>query len=76
MSHFYGTMKGTRGMATRCGTKASGMTTVAASWNGAIRTEVFHDAATGQDRFRILETRWHGAGTDRVIAEGIIGGES
>jgi hypothetical protein len=73
MSHFYGTVQGHRSEATRTGSKASGVTTHAASWSGAIKTEVYLDAATGRDRFRVSQVQWHGAGVYEVIAEGFIG---
>ena len=57
MSHFYGTLKGNRGQATRCGTKNSGITVVAASWKGAVRIELFQDAA-GNDYYRIHHIPW------------------
>jgi len=48
MSHFYGTLQGNRGEATRCGTKKSGIETYAASWKGAIRCHTYINAK-GQD---------------------------
>lgn len=72
MSHFYGTLKGNRGEATRAGTKDSGLTTTAASWKGAIRVNLWQDAA-GVDRFTIEQTPWQGAGIHEVIAEGVLG---
>ena len=42
MSHFYSKIQGNRGEATRCGTKDSGVTATAASWTGAIRTELLY----------------------------------
>lgn len=72
MSHFYGTMKGSRGEATRCGTKNSGMRVTAASWAGAITTELYIDDQ-GRDCFRVLQRPWHGRGVSEVIAEGVIG---
>lgn len=73
MSHFYGTIQGNRGQATRCGGKGSGLTTQAAGWGGAIRTDVWHDEATGRDYYRVMLTPWHSSGgTSRVIAEGFL----
>lgn len=72
MSHFYGTMKGSRGEATRCGTKNSGMSVTAASWNGAIRTLLFVDD-DGDDAYRVVQVEWQGRGVYRTIAEGKIG---
>lgn len=72
MSHFYGTMQGSRGQATRCGTKNSGFEVVAASWEGAIRTVLYVDDQ-GRDCFRVEQTTWTGAGIYELIAEGVIG---
>ena len=36
MAHFYGNLKGSRGMATRCGTASSGISVSARSWNGSV----------------------------------------
>jgi hypothetical protein len=72
MSHFYGTLKGARGEATRCGSASSGITATVASWSGAIRTMLYVDDA-GNNCYRVMETPWHGAGQTRVIAEGVIG---
>ena len=72
MSHFYGVLNGSRGAATRAGTKCSGLTVTAASWVGAIRVELSIDAE-GRDCFRVLQTPWHGAGVSELLAEGILG---
>lgn len=73
MSHFYGTLQGTRGEATRCGTKSSGITAYAAGWGGAIRTDIWHDDKTGRDMYRVTLTPWHGSGgSSRVLAEGLL----
>jgi len=71
MSHFYGTLKGTRGGATRCGTKSSGLKVIAASWFGAIRVQVWYDEATDTDRYRIEQIPWKGAGAAKHIKEGL-----
>ena len=60
MSHFYGTLKGGRGEATRCGTRNSGLTTYAAGWKGAIRVHVWNDE--GVDRFQVSLEPWQGSG--------------
>ncbi len=74
MAHFYGVLKGSRGEATRCGTKNSGLETVAASWQGAVRTYLYVDDS-GQTCYRVTESPWHGTGINRVLAEGVIGKE-
>lgn len=73
MSHFYGTLQGQRGEATRTGSKGSGVTTYAASWSGAIRTQIYHNGDTGLDMYRVTQERWHGSGIHEVIAEGVVG---
>ena len=69
MSHFYGTLEGSRGEATRCGTKDSGITTHAAGWNGAIRVNVYE--RDGVDYYRVTLQPWHNSGGQHVtLAEG------
>lgn len=73
MAHFYGTLQGNRGKATRCGAKSSTLQTVAAGWGGAINTVVWHDLRTGQDMYRVELTPWQGSGGEcRVLAEGVL----
>lgn len=71
MAHFYGTLKGSRGEATRTGTKQSGIATYAAGWGGAIRTVLYH--VDGKDMFRVEMVEWKGAGKYRVLAVGEVG---
>lgn len=68
MAHFYGTLQGSRGEATRLGTKNSGVDTTAASWNGAVRTSLFH--RDGRDCVRVALIKWQGKGVSHVIYEG------
>lgn len=72
MSHFYGTMKGARGEATRCGTRASGMSVTAASWQGAVTVELWHDEVSGRDYYRVFLRSWHGRGESKFIEEGTL----
>ena len=76
MSHFYGTLRGSRGEATRCGTKKSGLVTYAASWSGAIRTHIWHDAQLGQDKYEVWLAPWKGAGDSKLLARGVVGDAS
>ena len=69
MSHFYGTLNGQAGEATRCGSKSSGLVAVAASWNGAIRVELWV-GADGQDRFSVEQISWEGNGNSEVLIHG------
>ena len=71
MSHFYGTLEGSRGEATRCGTKDSGMQAIAAGWGGAIRVDVYRQ--DGVDQYRVTLEPWRGSGGDyRTLAEGVL----
>lgn len=65
MSHFYGVLKGSRGVVTRCGTRSSGINVTAAGWRGAIDVNIWH-AASGHDMFRVMLTPWHGSGDKSV----------
>jgi len=75
MAHFYGTLQGARGAASRLGHKSSGIRTCAASWSGAIRVEVYYNEETGKDMYRVVQTPWQGRGVCEVLAEGEIGVE-
>ncbi len=68
MSHFYGTLQGSRGQATRCGSKDSGITTYAASWAGAVQACVY--VRDGKDWATVRLTTWSGAGVDRLLYDG------
>ncbi len=65
MSHFYGTLQGSRGTATRCGTKNSGLQTNAAGWRGAIQVTIFED--NGVDRFKVSLVPWQNSGGQSVV---------
>ena len=75
MSHFYGTLQGSRGEATRCGTKNSGLVTYAAGWSGAVRTHVWHDTQIHRDRYEVWEAPWKGIGTSKLLAKGVFNSE-
>jgi len=72
MSHFYGTLQGECAKATRCGTRSSGLITIAASWDGAIVVSLWVDQK-GCNRYTVKQRDWKGNGINEVIAEGIIG---
>ena len=74
MSHFYGMLQGNRGEATRMGSKASGITTHTASWEGAIRVHAYHNEDTGEDMVLVKMVPWKGNGIYGKIFEGKIGG--
>jgi hypothetical protein len=74
MSRFYGTLQGSRGQATRCGHKTSGMEVYGASYEGAVRTYLYYDEETDTDMARVELTTWQGSGTNRVLYDGPVGG--
>ena len=74
MAHFYGTIQGARGEASRLGHKSSGLTVKAASWQGAVLTVLSH--VDGRDWATVYLTRHRGAGIgiDRTLYDGPIDG--
>ena len=60
MAHFYGTLQGNRGLATRRGDKNSGVRTNAAGWGGSIQVNVYEE--DGVDKFQVWLTPWQGCG--------------
>lgn len=53
--------------------KDGGMKAIAAGWEGAIRTTVYHDEATGNDMYRVELIPWGSSGgSARVISEGVL----
>jgi hypothetical protein len=69
MSHFYGTVQGARGKATRTGGKDNGLTTIAASWGGAVETVLYVDEQ-GHDCARVSLIPWKGKGASALIYDG------
>ena len=71
MSHFYATIRGHRGEATRQGTTRSGMYVNAAGWKGAINIIINYDKEKNIDTYLVSLVPWQGSrGESRVIAEG------
>jgi len=51
MAHFYGSMNGSRGEATRCGTKSSGISAHVRSWTHGVRSNLFESRqGSGEDK--------------------------
>lgn len=74
MAHFYGTVEGNgKRIVTRCGTKNSGIHTIAASWDGAIETSITWDVDKQLNYFWVYEIPWHNHGTDRLLLQGVFG---
>ncbi len=74
MSHFYGTLQGSRGGATRCGTKSSGIDVIAASWRGCVRVSVYFNEETQQDMAIVELAPWRGQGVRRELYHGPVNG--
>lgn len=72
MAHFYGTIQGARGEASRLGHKSSGLSVKAASWQGAVSVYLYHD--NGVDCARVSLTTHHNAGVNRVLYDGPVSG--
>lgn len=72
MSHFYGTLQGSRGEATRGGSKGSGIASYTASWEGAVHTQLWEN--DGVDMCRVELVPWHGHGTNQVLYIGPVRG--
>jgi hypothetical protein len=69
MAHFYGVISGnSKTRATRCGTQDSGISAVAASWDGAVQVNAAYDEATKTNWAQVLLIPWHGKGYNKVIA--------
>lgn len=73
MAHYRGIIQGQRGEASRLGTKNSGLTVEAASWNGKIKVELYHDEESGEDKFHVIQDKHNGAGIYEPIASGVLG---
>lgn len=70
MSHFYAEIKGCRGEASRCGSKASGMWGHIRGWHVGAKVECFHDDKSGKDIVRVHKTTGsNGYGSGELIAE-------
>ena len=71
MSHFYGTLRGQAGEATRCGSKNSGLTAWAASWQGAVQISLYEQ--DGVDMANVSLIPWQGAGVSKLLYSGPVG---
>jgi hypothetical protein len=71
MAHFYGSVKGRAGEASRLGNEESGVTAIAASWNGAVRVSMWVE--DGKDMYSVNLIPWRGQGVSKCIARGEVG---
>lgn len=75
MAHFYATIKGNRGEASRMGTKDSGIVSYTASWFGAIRTQLWYDEEKDCDMVKVEMVPWRGFGERRHLYTGRVNGK-
>ena len=68
MSHFYASIQGNRGEATRCGTKG-GMMGWIRGWHSGVKVWSEYNEDTNTDEFRIYATGGSGDGTMWPIGE-------
>lgn len=73
MAHFYGTVQGNRGQASRLGSKDSGLDIRACSWEGAISVCLF--VKDGVDWAHVSFREHNGRGSNRMIYDGPVSGE-
>jgi hypothetical protein len=73
MAHFYGTIQGNRGEASRLGSKDSGLDVTAASWQGAVSVQLYE--RDGVDYARVTLQPWHGSGTRKDLYDGPVSGK-
>jgi hypothetical protein len=72
MAHFYGSIRGSRGEATRLGTCTSGLNVKAASWQGAVHVQLY--THNGTDKAHISLIPWQGKGVNRILYDGPVSG--
>jgi len=75
MSHFYATIpiSARKTVASARGHKNTGLVTRAASWQGAIEVELYHDDETDLDGFVIRQVPHMGQGISEILGRGILG---
>lgn len=73
MAHFRGIIQGTRGEASRLGSKNSGLNVAACSWQGSVVVTLDYDETTGKDVATVALQPHHGAGVAKVLYRGPVG---
>ena len=73
MAHFLGSIQGSRGEASRLGTKSSGLDVTAASWSGSVRVRLWFDHACDVNMCSVSLAPWHGAGVSVSLYRGPVG---
>jgi hypothetical protein len=72
MAHFYASIAGRRGPASRLGTRSSGIEATAASWQGAVSVRLYE--RDGVDMADVELMPWHGNGAHRTLYRGPVAG--
>lgn len=67
MAHFRGTVQGSRGEASRLGSKSSGMSVVLNGWAVGVHVEATHE--DGKDVIRVFKTKGSYTYDKELIAE-------
>jgi hypothetical protein len=57
MAHFYGSVQGSRGAASRLGGRQAGIRTVAKGWQFGVDVYLYHDEKTGRDFAHVYQTK-------------------
>lgn len=75
MAQFRGTVQGHRGQASRLGSKSSGLDVDAQSWEGAVKTRLWHETLGDNDSdfVRVTMHKHYGQGEERVLYYGPVG---
>ena len=74
MAHFFASIQGQRGKATRLGSKASSINATVASWQGAVDVRLWHNGATGEDMAEVSLIPWGNSGVHKVLFTGPVSG--
>ena len=75
MSYFYGTIpvSARKTVPTARGHKKTGLSTIAASYTGAIRVNLWYNSAEDLDCYEVEMIPWESHGDRQVIARGVLG---
>jgi hypothetical protein len=74
MAHFFASIQGQRGKASRLGSITSGINATVASWQGAVDVFLWHNYATGEDMVRVSLKPWGNSGVHKVLFTGPVSG--
>lgn len=69
MSHFYASIQGSRGEATRQGTKNSGIYTHIRGWTTGVEVEILYNSRTSCDEVKVYRTEGSNGSYRELIAK-------